>query len=71
MGLRRERRREAPDAHPPARRDTSLRGRYNPITLEYQINPPAHDTLVTGMGGGADVDGGTDAVPPEAAVREA
>ena len=27
-------------------------GGQNPISLEYQIYPPAIDTLVTGMGGG-------------------
>ena len=33
----------------PPREVALVHGGHNPITLEYQINPPAHDTLVTGM----------------------
>ena len=33
----------------PPREVALVYGGHNPIPLEYQITPPAHDTLVTGM----------------------
>ena len=41
----------APLTHPSRGVALPLGGQ-NPISLEYQIYPPAIDTLVTGMGGG-------------------